>query len=410
MGILYNAGISAYSLAIRLATPFNEKAALWVKGRKGIWEKISEIKRGKERLVWFHAASLGEFEQGRPVIESLKQAEPETKVLLTFFSPSGYEVRKNYAGADYILYLPADSARNAQRFVEAIRPDAAVFIKYEFWYNYLHELYKHSVPIYLISAIFRPEQPFFKKWGGLHREMLSFFNHLYVQDKQSVELLESIGVYHARLTGDTRFDRVKQIADAAKDIEKVRLFCNGQPAIVCGSTWPPDEDILLDYINRYSGNYKWILVPHEIGDGHIRSILEKCRKKVIRYTCETANPADYDILVIDSIGILSSVYRYARIAYIGGGFGVGIHNTLEAAVYGIPVIFGPKYQKFNEAVSLIREGGAFTISNGRQLSEILDTLIHTPAIAEAAGQKALAYVRSQLGATAVISEELTKIP
>lgn len=406
MSLLYNIGIHAYSLAIKLAAPFNEKAALLSKGRKEVKSKLQTIHRGSERLVWFHAASLGEFEQGRPVMEKLRQMEPDTKIGLTFFSPSGYEIRKNYAGADYILYLPADTKRNAVRFIEQLRPDAAVFIKYEFWYNYLNELHKRNIPTYLISAIFRTEQPFFKSWGTLHRKMLGFFKCLYVQDEQSVKLLETIGIRNTRLTGDTRFDRVKQIADAAKDIEKVRLFCNDQPAVVCGSTWPPDETILLDYINQYSGPYKWILVPHEIGEGHIKTILDKCKKKVIRYTQANANLEDYEVLIVDCIGLLSSIYRYGKISYIGGGFGVGIHNTLEAAIYGIPVIFGPKYQKFNEAVSLIHEGGGFSINNGAELKELLDSLINHPVIAETAGKKALAYVTNQLGATDIISEKL----
>lgn len=408
MSIFYNAGIRGYQLAVRLATPFNEKAALWVKGRKNIRKQIAQIQRKGERLVWFHAASLGEFEQGRPVMEALKAAEPSTRILLTFFSPSGYEIRKNYAGADYILYLPSDTPGNARFFVEQLKPDAAVFIKYEFWYNYLHELYKNHIPVYLISAIFRPGQPFFKSWGTLHRRMLGFFNRLFVQDEESVQLLDSIGIRNAQRTGDTRFDRVKQIAGAAKEIEKVKLFCNGLPAVVCGSTWPPDEDILLDYINNDSSAYKWIITPHEIGESHIKAILEKCKKKVVRYTDENASLADYEVLIVDYIGLLSSIYRYGQISYIGGGFGVGIHNTLEAAVYGIPVIFGPKYQKFKEAVSLIREGGAFSISNGEQLREVLNSLIQTPAIAETAGQKALNYVDSQLGATEIIVKELTQ--
>ena len=406
MTTLYNIGIRAYNLAIKLAAPFNEKAALLNKGRKDTASQLLSFERPAGRLVWFHAASLGEFEQGRPVMEKLKAMEPDTKILLTFFSPSGYEVRKNYKGADYIFYLPADTKNNARRFIRKIRPDAAVFIKYEFWYHYLHELHLNQVPTYLISAIFRPEQPFFKSWGSLHRQMLRFFKCLYVQDEQSVELLKSINITNTRLTGDTRFDRVKQIAEAAKDIEKVRLFCSGRPAVVCGSTWPPDEDLLMEYINAYSGNYKWILAPHEIGESHIQVILEKCHKKGTRYTKTVTDLETCDVLIIDCMGLLSSVYRYGKIAYIGGGFGVGIHNTLEAAVYGIPVIFGPKYQKFNEAVSLIREGGAFTINTADELKELLNTLINTPAISETAGQKALDYVNSQLGATDIISKEL----
>ncbi|MDE6451474.1 MAG: 3-deoxy-D-manno-octulosonic acid transferase [Odoribacter sp.] len=399
MTFFYNIGISAYNLAIRLAAPFHEKAKLLNKGRKEVWEKIRTIQRDNQRLVWFHAASLGEFEQGRPVMERLKQTEPDTRILLTFFSPSGYEIRKNYTGADYILYLPADTKRNAIRFIEALRPDAAIFIKYEFWFHYLNELHNRQIPTYLISAIFRQEQPFFKNWGGLHRRMLSFFKCLYVQDKESVNLLSNIGIKNVQLTGDTRFDRVKQIADTAKTIDKVESFCAGHPTVVCGSTWPPDEEILLEYINSYSGNCKWIIVPHEIGENHIKNILEKCRKKTIRYSQTGQDWASCDVLVIDCIGLLSAIYRYGKIAYIGGGFGVGIHNTLEAAVYGIPVIFGPKYRKFNEAVKLIQTGGAFSIQNSKELKEVLDSLIQHHAIAETSGQKALEYVNSQLGAT-----------
>lgn len=406
MTLLYDMGIGAYGLGIRLLAPFNEKAGLLRRGRREVWRQAAGAARGTGRLVWFHAASLGEFEQGRPVMERLKEAEPETKILLTFFSPSGYEIRKNYAGADYILYLPADTKRNAARLIEAFRPDAAVFIKYEFWYHYLHELHKRGIPTYLISAIFRPKQPFFARWGGLHRRMLGFFRQLYVQDEESVRLLAGIGVTQVRRVGDTRFDRVKQIADAAQEVEKARRFCDGRPAVVCGSTWPPDEEILLDYINRYTGNYKWIIAPHEIGESHVRSILEKCKKKAARFTGEADDLASCDVLIIDCIGVLSAIYRYGKVAYIGGGFGVGIHNTLEAAVYGIPVIFGPNHRKFNEAVTLIREGGGFSIRNGEELRELLDSLLQQPAIAETAGAKAAGYVESQLGATDCIMESL----
>lgn len=409
MAFFYNIGISAYTQAIRLASPFNEKASLWIKGRKNIWEKIRNIKKGSNRLIWFHAASLGEFEQGRPVMEALKKEQPDTQIVLTFFSPSGYEIRKNYQGADYVLYLPSDTPRHARRFVEWLQPDAAVFIKYEYWFNYLNQLHKHQIPTYLISAIFRKEQPFFKSWGGLHRKMLHFFTRMFIQDEESSRLLSSIGIHSFQQTGDTRFDRVKQIAETARSIDKVEIFLNQAPAVVCGSTWPPDEELLLDYINQDSSPFKWILTPHEIGENHIKNIINKCTKKIVRYTDEQADLKEAQVLIVDCIGLLSSIYRYGKIAYIGGGFGVGIHNTLEAAVYGIPVIFGPRYQKFNEAVSLIQQGGAFSIKNATELKELLDTLVQTPIITETAGQKALAYVNSQLGATATIIQYLTKI-
>lgn len=406
MAFFYNLGIRTYTLAIRLASPFNEKASLWIKGRKNIEERIGEIDKGEHRLVWFHAASLGEFEQGRPVMEALKKEQPETKILLTFFSPSGYEIRKNYAGADYILYLPADTPRNARHFIESIQPDAAVFVKYEYWYNYLNQLNKRHIPTYLISAIFRKEQPFFKTWGGLHRKMLHFFTRMFIQDEESARLLSSIGIQAFEQTGDTRFDRVKQIADAAKDIDKVASFLNGAPAVICGSTWPPDEDLLLDYISSDNTPFKWIIAPHEIGENHIKNILGKCKQKVVRYSQEESDVTDAKVLIIDCIGLLSSIYRYGKIAYIGGGFGAGIHNTLEAAVYGIPVIFGPRYQKFNEAVTLIQQGGAFSIHNKTELDELLDSLLQDQAITETAGRQALAYVNSQLGATDIIMKYL----
>lgn len=403
---LYNSGIHAYTTGIRLAAVFNEKASLWIKGREGIREKIDSIARGEERLVWFHAASLGEFEQGRPVMEALKQAQPGTKILLTFFSPSGYEIRKDYKGADYILYLPADTPAAAQHFVEHFHPDAAVFVKYEFWYNYLYELHKRHIPTYLISAVFRTEQPFFKSWGGLHRQMLSFFSRLFVQNEASVELLRSIRVTNTEVTGDTRFDRVKEISASAKTIDKVAQFLQNAPAVVCGSTWPPDEDLLIDYINNRTSKYKWIITPHEIGEGHIKSIIGKCERKIVRYSDEKANLAEANVLIIDCIGLLSSIYRYGKIAYIGGGFGAGIHNTLEAAVYGIPVVFGPKYQKFNEAVRLIQEGGGFSIGNACELTELFDSLTTNDNIIKAAGCAASKYVDSQLGATQIIMKYL----
>lgn len=407
MAFLYNLGIKAYEIAIYLASPFHEKAALWVKGRKKIRKKIRTVTRGSERLVWFHAASLGEFEQGRPVMEALKKEQPATKILLTFFSPSGYEIRKNYQGADFIFYLPADTPANARFFLNHFKPDAAVFIKYEFWYNYLYELSKYQIPVYLISALFRQEQPFFKRWGGLHRKMLHFFTRIFVQDHESVSLLRTLGITEVQQTGDTRFDRVKQIATEARHLAKIEAFLGKDPAIVCGSTWPPDEEILLNYINTSASPYKWILAPHEIGENHIRSILGKCQRKAVRYTDEQADLPGAEVLIIDCIGLLSSVYRYGKIAYIGGGFGVGIHNTLEAAVYGLPVVFGPKYRKFQEAMSLTEKGGAFSIKNGEELKNILDVLIETPEIATTAGERARNYVNSQLGATQTIMQYLS---
>ena len=403
---LYDIAIRAYGLAIRLASPFNKKAALWVKGRRSIWKRLAAVERRNGRLVWFHAASLGEFEQGRPVMERLREIEPHTRILLTFFSPSGYEIRKNYTGADHICYLPLDTAANARRLLDIFHPDAAVFVKYEFWYHYLRELHARQIPTYLISAIFRPSQPFFKRWGGFHRKMLGFFTRLYVQDETSLRLLAGIGIDRVQQAGDTRFDRVAQIAKAARDIPPVEKFCQGRPAVVCGSTWPADEDIITAYVNAHPDTRKWIIVPHEIGENHIREILSKCRVPAVRYTDPQANLPAARVLVIDRIGFLSSVYRYGDIAYVGGGFGKGIHNTLEAAVYGIPVIFGPRHEKFKEALDLLHCGGAFTIKNKEEFSSLVDSLLENPTIAHTAGQNALAYVHHQLGATEAIIRQL----
>lgn len=408
---LYNTVLLLYSLAIRLVSPFHKKARLITKGRKESLERIKKFQRFQNRLVWFHAASLGEFEQGRPVIEALKEKEPDTVIVLTFFSPSGYEIRKNYKGADHVFYLPQDTKRNAELFVKKIAPDAAVFIKYEFWYHYLYELHKNEIDTFLISATFNKNQPFFKSWGKIYKRMLKFFTVIFVQDNESVSLLNSIGINKNKYAGDTRFDRVKQIAENARKLEKIEKFrTDGRPIIVCGSTWPADESILLRYINQNSYDYKWIIVPHEIDESHIKNIIRNCQKSIVRYSDEKADFASAEVLIIDCIGILSSVYGYGKIAYIGGGFGTGIHNTLEAAIYGIPVIFGPKYEKFREAVELIENQGAFSISNEQDFREIIDELNATDERTEEYGIRAYAYTNTQFGATEIIMKRLCKSP
>lgn len=408
---LYNTVLLLYSLAIRFVSPFHKKARLITKGRKESLERIKKFQRFQNRLVWFHAASLGEFEQGRPVIEALKEKEPDTVIVLTFFSPSGYEIRKNYKGADHVFYLPQDTKRNAELFVKKIAPDAAVFIKYEFWYHYLYELHKNEIDTFSISATFNKNQPFFKSWGKIYKRMLKFFTVIFVQDNESVSLLNSIGINKNKYAGDTRFDRVKQIAENAQKLEKIEKFrTDGRPIIVCGSTWPADESILLRYINQNSYDYKWIIVPHEIDESHIRNIIRNCQKSIVRYSDEKADFASAEVLIIDCIGILSSVYGYGKIAYIGGGFGTGIHNTLEAAIYGIPVIFGPKYEKFREAVELIENQGAFSISNEQDFREIIDELNATDERTEEYGIRAYAYTNTQFGATEIIMKRLCKSP
>ena len=403
MSLIYNTGINVYNIGIKIASLFNNKASLLNQGRKATHKFCKNYERDSGKLVWVHAASLGEFEQGRPIIEAIKEREPETKILLTFYSPSGYEVSKNYRSADYILYLPSDNPRKAKQFVSKFKPNLAIFVKYEFWYNFLNQLHKNNIPIYLISANFQANQIFFSSWGKLHRKMLHFFDKLFVQNSESVQLLNNIGITNVEKVGDTRFDRVKQISREAKRLPKIENFLKDSPCVVCGSSWPPDEDILFSYINNSQSKYKWIIAPHEIDEAHIKSIIAKCKRKVTRYSQDNC---DGDVLIIDCIGILSSIYRYGNIAYIGGGFGVGIHNTIEAAVYGIPVIFGPNYQRFKEAIELIEIKGGFSINNEKSLHKLLDKFIIDKNYLKTSGSNALNYVNSQLGSSDAILKNI----
>lgn len=366
MVFLYNLGIRFYQIIVGVASLFNKKAKLFKDGRKG-WEKrLRETLKENDRVVWFHCASLGEFEQGRPVIEAFRVKYPEIKILLTFFSPSGYEIRKNYQGADHIFYLPLDTYWNSKKFLDIVNPIATIFVKYEFWYFYLNGLKKRGIPTYVISAIFRSDQAFFKWYGGWYRKFLTNFQHLFVQNEKSKELLASIGVNNVTVAGDTRFDRVISNAKAAKVIPLIEQFIGDSKVLVAGSTWPKDEEIIIEHLKTNPHNLKLIIAPHEIHEQEIEKLRNCFGLKTLRYTKpEECNPSDAQVLIIDTIGILSSIYRYGNISYIGGGFGVGIHNTLEAAVFGIPVIFGPNYLRFQEAVELIESGTAKAI-NGLQ--------------------------------------------
>ena len=358
---------------------------------------------GRNNLIWFHCASLGEFEQGRPVIEAFRAAHPGWKILLTFFSPSGYEVRKNYAGADYIFYLPADTPRNARRFVSIFRPKIAVFVKYEFWANYLFALQRSGARAYLISGIFRPGQSFFKPWGGLFRRVLGTFDRLFVQNEESLKLLQGIGAVNAEVAGDTRFDRVYAIAQGAKALPEVERFAEGAEVFVAGSTWPPDEQLLLALINA-NPDVKFILAPHEVDPARIERMIAQIDRPCLRYTQLTpqSDLAGGGVLFIDTIGILSSVYRYGKWGYIGGGFGVGIHNTLEAATFGLPLAFGPNYEKFQEARDLIGVGGARSISDYAQLADWFGILRGDAAEYQRSSSACAEYVRSHKGATGQI--------
>ena len=407
MSFIYSALLGVYYFLILIASPFNVKARNWIQGRKGLLNKLEKVCLGNEKIVWFHSASLGEFEQGRPVIEELKKQRPELKILLTFFSPSGFEIRKNYKGADYIYYLPMDFKHNAKRFIDIINPVAAYFIKYEFWHNYLNELKRRQIPVYCFSSNFRPDQLFFKRYGGWYRQVLYCFTHLYVQNQKSKDLLEKIGLKNVTVSGDTRFDRVFQIASQAKQLPAIEKFKNNFQVIIAGSTWPADEDLLVSYINQSELRCKFIIAPHELHSSNIEKLVSSISKKVIKYS-ETGQlrPEEYDVLIIDNIGMLSSVYQYGNVAYIGGGFGKGIHNILEAATFGLPIVFGSNFEKFQEAHDLVKNKGAYTISSFGQFKKIFDMLLSNTGTLQASSLVCKSYVADNTGSTNKILSDI----
>ena len=370
-----------------------------MKGHWVVYELLRQQLEKDARYIWFHAASLGEFEQGRPLIEKIRAKYPDYRILLTFFSPSGYEVRKNYRGADIVCYLPFDKPRNVKKFLDLVNPCMAFFIKYEFWKNYLDELHKRRIPVYSVSSIFRRGQIFFKWYGGTYRNVLRNFDHLFVQNERSKRYLAKIGINRVTVVGDTRFDRVLQIREEAKDLPLVELFKNNTMTFVAGSSWQPDEDLFIEYFNQHP-EVKLIIAPHVIDENHLVEIIRKLKRPYVRYTrADEKNVRKADCLIIDCFGLLSSIYRYGEIAYIGGGFGVGIHNTLEAAVYGIPVIFGPKYQKFQEAIRLLEAKGGFSIKSYEELKALLDRMLEDEEFLRESGMNAGLYVTDNAGAT-----------
>jgi 3-deoxy-D-manno-octulosonic-acid transferase len=406
MVFFYSLGLKFYYLLILLVSLFNRKARLWIRGRKGIFVKIKKHVKPGNNLLWFHASSLGEFEQGRPLIEAFKNRNKSVKILLTFFSPSGYENRKNYKTADYIFYLPPDSKKNARKFVKSVNPSKAFFIKYEFWYHYLNQLHINKIPVYLVSANFRQNQIFFKWYGGWFRNILNKFTHIFVKNKMSEHLLKQIGLTNVTISGDTRFDRVAGIARQAKKIEIAEKFKQDSRVIIAGSTWEKDEEILVEFINTSSLKVKYIIAPHEIHESGIQRIIKSINKPVIRFSsANIGNIKDYQVLIIDNIGMLSSLYRYADIAYIGGGFGVGIHNILEAATFGLPVVFGPNYGKFQEAVDLVKSGGAFPVNDYASLKIQFENLLGKIEKNEA-GKISREYVLKNQGATSKILDKI----
>ena len=377
---MYNIIMYIIQLGVAIGSIFNDKLRKMWQGEQDAVQTLRKKVDPDADYIWFHAASLGEFEQGRPLMEQIKKSYPQYKILLTFFSPSGYEVRKNYEGADIITYLPIDTVGNARQFLRTVRPVMAFFIKYEFWYNYLHILQYRGIPAYSVSSIFRPDQVFFKWYGRGYGRVLKCFTRFFVQNEESKKLLESIGIHDTMVVGDTRFDRVLQIKEASKQLPIVERFVKGTPedpkkVFVAGSSWQPDEEIFLKYFNNHR-DWKLIVAPHVIGEDHLKFIFSLIKdKKVVRYTQATEdNVADADVLIIDCFGLLSSVYHYGDVAYVGGGFGVGIHNVLEAAVWGMPVLFGPNNKHFAEAQGLLQSGGGIEIEDYETFSLIMSQL------------------------------------
>lgn len=402
---MYNIIMYIIQLGVAIGSIFNDKLRKMWLGEQDAVQTLRKKVDPDADYIWFHAASLGEFEQGRPLMEQIKKSYPQYKILLTFFSPSGYEVRKNYEGADIITYLPIDTVGNARQFLRTVRPVMAFFIKYEFWYNYLHILQYRGIPAYSVSSIFRPDQVFFKWYGRGYGRVLKCFTRFFVQNEESKKFLESIGIHDTMVVGDTRFDRVLQIKEASKQLPIVERFVKGTPedqkkVFVAGSSWQPDEEIFLKYFNNHR-DWKLIVAPHVIGEDHLKFIFSLIKdKKVVRYTQATEdNVAEADVLIIDCFGLLSSVYHYGDVAYVGGGFGVGIHNVLEAAVWGMPVLFGPNNKHFAEAQGLLQSGGGIEIEDNETFSLIMSQLSDGSAYYDTCGQEAGAFVQSLAGAT-----------
>lgn len=402
MHLLYNIGIWLYGLGARVAAWRSPKAKLLVEGWQHSFDGLSRLD-GK-KVAWFHASSLGEFEQARPVLEQFRRQNPHYAVCLTFFSPSGYEIRKDYREADMVAYLPLDTPRNAARFVRAIHPQVAFFVKYDFWFNVLRQLRAMQVPTYLFSAIFRPGQYFFKWYGGWYRRQLKCFSHLFVQNEESVALLRQVGIERVSLAGDTRFDRVCDIACKAPRREEIERFVQDKPVVMAGSSWLPDEERLCRFFRQYRGEVRMVLAPHEIDEGHLQRIEELFAGETVRYTrlSEHAAPSGKRVLIVDTMGMLSSLYRYATVAYIGGGFGKGIHNILEALAFGKPVAFGPNYKKFQEANDIVACGGGISYASDERLFCFLDQMLAQSDAYQAASRQCFDYIHNHLGATDAI--------
>ena len=400
---LYNLGLRLYGGAIKLVSVRHQKAKQFVEGRKQIFERMAQKIDPKARIVWIHVASLGEFEQGRPVIERIRRDHPEYKILVTFFSPSGYEIRKNYPGADYIFYLPLDTPGNVRRFLKIAHPEIAIIVKYEFWLNYLSELRRLKIRTYIVSAIFRRNSIFFKPQGGLWRQALETFDVMFVQNDESKQLLAELGFDNVVVAGDTRFDRVAEIARSCKPISLIEKFAVGERLFVAGSTWGPDEELLIQLMND-NPSVKFLVAPHEMDEGRIARLISEVRGGAVRFTqCSDSTSFEgKQLLILDTVGMLSSAYKYATWSYIGGGFGVGIHNTLEAATFGLPIAFGTNYQKFKEARDMVSLGAAKSVKDYEELSAWFTPLRDDPALLQKVGSISAEYTAKHQGATDLI--------
>ena len=403
MDPFYNLGIATYRNAVKIAAVRNPKAKLMLRGQRRCFRTLQRKLDPAGGYIWIHASSLGEFEQGRPLIEKIKRERPDARILLSFFSPSGYEVRKNFSMVDTVVYLPFDLPNNVKKFLDIVKPSMAIFVKYEFWGNYLSSLKRRGIPTYIISAIFRPGQIFFRPWGGMFRKMLKCFDTLFVQNERSRELLSGIGIDNVVVAGDTRFDRVADVRAAAREFPLVAKFVENAPfTLVMGSSWPPDEDIVIPYFNARR-DMKLIIAPHEFDRHRLHVLMSKLTRPARFYSEATQqNLQGVDCLIIDSFGLLSSLYRYGQAAYVGGGFGAGIHNINEAAVYRIPVIFGPKHSKFQEATDLIAVDGAMSIHDADSFSAAMDPLLENEPLRVKCGTAAGDYIQSHLGGTQLI--------
>lgn len=411
--LIYSVFTKIYFLFISIAASFNKRAAKYVKGRKGLFKKIKKaLAKNHSPIAWFHCASLGEFEQARPVIEDFRFTFPEYRIFLTFFSPSGYDVRKKYEGADYIFYLPNDSASNAKKLIKLVKPSVALFVKYEFWYFYLRELKRRNIPVISFSAIFREKQLFFKAYGRFYCNVLKLFNHIFVQNQYSYNLLMGIHVDHVSISGDTRFDRVYSICSHPRKIEIAENFKNNKKVFVLGSVWPSDMEILLPVINNPDIQLKYIVAPHNIHENEIAELKAKIKRSVVRYSkANLSKVRDFDVLIIDNIGMLSSLYQYGEFAYIGGAFRKALHNTLEAATFGMPLFFGTdeSNRKFHEAIELESVGAAFPVKTSDDIKKLIGMLIDDEQERQRIGQLAGKYVKDRIGATQMIMEYVKSI-